>query len=231
MGIFDIFKKNNKVPTETQPVATQPSNEIKIDTEGFDAITKEFERIYPGQTNPKHFGTLINWKFGGNDPLEGISIYEDVDCWHFVTYGFSELYEKEFEDKEISGYGFELTFRLKKDNYENLESEIKCICGILQTIGRMSYTNGDVFKAYEYIYTGQKSGIDSKGQSNITGFITIPDVKAQTIHPKNGKVDFVELIGVTDNELQRIINKEITVANLYTSLSSDITDYNRQSKY
>ncbi len=32
----------------------------KINAQGWDAITKECERIYPNQTNPKHYGTLIN---------------------------------------------------------------------------------------------------------------------------------------------------------------------------
>lgn len=37
---------------------------------GWDAITAEAERIYPGQTNPIHYATLIKWKFGGGDPLD-----------------------------------------------------------------------------------------------------------------------------------------------------------------
>ena len=34
----------------------------------------------------------------GNDPLDGISIYDGGDFWHFVTFGFSDLYEKHPED-------------------------------------------------------------------------------------------------------------------------------------
>lgn len=207
---------------------------MKIDDDilncfGFDAITSLFETIYPGQTNPKHYGTLIDFKFGGNDPLKGISIYDSKDSWHFVTYGLSELYEKESENKDISGYGMEFTLRLKKENYENLENEIKCICGILQTIARITFTKGEIFKPYEYIYTGQQEGIDSKQKSNITGFITILDVKANSLQTKNGKVDFVEFIGVTDKELKAIFNKELTVFELYKKLGTDLTDYNRES--
>lgn len=84
-------------------------------TSGWDAITEACERIYPEQKAPKHYGTIISWQLGGNDPLDGISIYEGEDYWHFVTYGLSELYEKESENKEISGYGMEFTFKLKKD--------------------------------------------------------------------------------------------------------------------
>lgn len=196
---------------------------------GWDAITEIFEEIYPGQTDPKHYGTLISWQLGGNDPLEGISIYDAGDYWHFVTYGLSEIDEKESSNKDISGYGMEFTLKLKKDNYENEEAEIKGICGIFQTIARMTFTQGEIFRVYEYLYTGQKTGMDVKMKSNITGFITIPDPEAGIINTKNGKVEFVEFIGVTDAELVAIMNKQLTVKELYKKLGSDITDYNRLS--
>lgn len=199
----------------------------EVNAFGWDAISSEFARIYPNQNNPKHYGTIISWDFGGKDPLRGISIYDDIDCWHFVTYGLSELYEKESDNLDISGFGMEFTFRLKKNCYHNEENEIKCICGILQSIARITFTKGEVFKPYEYIYTGQSVGIDSEQKSQITGFITIPDIKANTIDTKNGRVEFVELIGVKDNELKRILNKELRVIELYEELKSDITDYCR----
>lgn len=203
------------------------NNEVKAF--GWDSITKEFERLYPGQDNPKHYGTLVSWEFGGKDPLRGISVYDAGDSWHFVTYGLSELYEKVSSNKEISGFGMEFTFKLKKDNYVDEESEIKCICGILQSIARMTFINKEIFKPYEYIYSGQTTGIDVNQKSNITGFITIPDTKAMTIDTLNGKVMFVEFIGVTDNELKAIINKEINVLNLYEKIGTDVTSYSRDS--
>ena len=198
-------------------------------TAGWDAITEAFEAIYPNQTDPKHYGVLINWKFGGNDPLDGISIYDGGDYWHFVTYGLSELYEKETDDEEFSGYGMEFTFRLKKDKYEDEEAEIKCICGILQSIARIIFINGQIFLPYQYVYTGQTQGIDANMKSNITGFITVPEPEVETINTPNGRVDFVELIGVTDAELKSILNKEMTVKELYEKLNSDVTDYYRDS--
>ena len=199
---------------------------------GWDAITVAFEKLYPGQDNPKHYGTLISWRFGGNDPLPGISIYDGGDYWHFVTYGLSEVYEKETDNQEISGYGMEFTFKLKKGNSnseEEEEDEIKGICSILQSIARITFTQGEVFGTYEYLYTGQKEGIDVKMESNITGFITVPEPKCESIDTPNGKVEFVELIGVTDGELQSIMQKEIRVKELYGILGSDVTSYSRQS--
>ena len=215
MGLFDKFKKSDK------------NNDVKAI--GWDAITNLCNKIYPNQENPKHYGTLISWKLGGNDPLKGISIYDSGDYWHFITYGLSELYEKESAIKDVNGYGMELTFKLKKDNYENEENEIKCICGILQSIARITFTKGEVFNSYEYLYTGQTEGIDCNRKSNITGFITVPDDKFHEINTQNGKVNFVEFIGVTDNELKAIQRKQITVKELYKKIGSDVTSYNRNS--
>lgn len=219
MGIFDKFKKdkNNKEVKENNML-------------GWDAITEECERKYKGQ-NPQHFGTLIKWNFGGNDPLDGISVYDGGDYFHFVTYGLSELYEKESDNKDISGYGMEFTFKLKKDNYENEESELKCICNILQSIARLTFTKREIFKPYEFLYTGQTQGIDAKMKSNITGFITIPDTDFNPIDTPNGKLIFVEFIGVTNDELLAVKDKSIDVKSLYDKIGSDVTSYNRQSVF
>ena len=123
----------------------------------------------------------------------------------------------------------EFTFKLKKANYADEEQEIKCICGLLQQIARITFKNGEIFNPFEYLYTGQTEGIDSRQISNITGFITIPDTKFQTLNTKNGRVDFVEFIGVTNNELLALKNRELDVKALYSKIGSDVTDYNRKS--
>lgn len=220
MGLFDKFKQGNK-ENNTQ--------DEEINAFGWDAITRECERVYPNQTNPKHYGTLISWEFGGNDPLTGISIYDGGDYWHFVTYGLSELYEKESDNKDISGYGMEFTLKLKKGKYKDEELEIKGICGILQSIARITFTKGEIFDVYEFLYTGQTEGIDVQMKSNITGFITIPDTNLESIDTPNGKVDFVEFIGVTNEELLMVKNNEMDVKTLYNKIGTDITSYNRKS--
>ena len=229
MGFFDKFKKKENAETkqdpETGPVQTADAGDDEAP--GWDAIEKEFLRVYPGQTNPKHYGTLIKWIFGGNDPLDGISIYDGGDYWHFVSFGLTELYDKQSPHKEISGFGYELTFKLKKDRYENEEGELKNMCGILQTIARL-VINGEDFCPDEFIYTGQTAGMDAGQKSNITGFITIADPTVNSIDTPNGKVEFLELIGMTDAELKTLSNIE-SVRNIYSELGSDVTDYNRKS--
>ncbi len=235
MGFFDIFKRKNRKAEEPQPEEQQSAAPQREDTVGWEAITNAFERVYPGQRNPKHYGTLIKWRLGGNDPLDGISIYDGGDYWHFVTYGLSELYEKESKNMDISGYGMEFTFKLKKrmpdtgQYYEAEENEIRCICGILQAIARMTYKDGEMFLPYQYLYTGQKEGIDAERQSNITGFITIPDSDVKPVATPNGRVEFVEFIGVTDAELRAVHGQMVSVKELYERLGTDVTSYSRDS--
>ena len=216
MGLFDKFKKKKK-------------KEESVPAPCWDAITAACERVYPDQKDPKHYGTLVNWRFGGDQPLEGISVYDGGSYWHFVTYGLSELYGKESDIPEVSGYGMEFTFKLKKDRYENEENEIRCVCGILQSIARITFTQGELFNVYESLYTGQTEGIDYNQRSQLTGFITVPDRQLGEIDTPNGQVRFVAFIGATDRELRAVRNGELWVSDLYEKLGSDVTDYNRSS--
>lgn len=197
---------------------------------GWDDIDKACKSIYPNQ-EPLHYATIIKYKFGGHDPLDGISIYDGGDYYHFVTYGFSEIYEKENDNKDVSGFGFELTFKLRKNNNID-EEELKNFCGILQHNARYVFEKKEIIKPYEYIYTGQTEGIDKNGKSSIVAFVTIEDKLLKTINTVNGKLQFIELIGITNEELQQILTKEKPreqVINEIIEKYGDITDYNRSS--
>lgn len=202
-----------------------------VNTSGWDAIIAEFERAYPGQDNPKHYGTLIPWRLGGDNPLDGTSIYDGGDYWHFVTFGLTELYDKESSDLEYSGYGMEFTLKLKKGCYapENEEEELRCIVSNLDSIAKITFENeGELFLPNEYVYTGQTEGMDRYQTSKLTGFITATDSVVNTLNTPNGKVEFVEFIGVTDSELKAIMDKRITVRELFEKVG-EITDYSREA--
>jgi hypothetical protein len=46
--------------------------------------------------------------------FDGVSAYDAGDHWHFVTYGLTELYGKENKNSDVSGFGYEFTFKLPK---------------------------------------------------------------------------------------------------------------------
>lgn len=203
-------------------------NKVKNEWIGWDDIDKVCNSIYPNQ-EPLHYGTIVKYYLGGKDPIDGISIYDAGSYYHFVTYGFSELYEKKSDIKDVSGFGFELTFKLKK--YDDInEKELKNVCIILQDIARYVFETKNVIKTNEYIYTGQANGMDIEHKSSIVAFVTIEDNLFKTINTVNGKLQFIELIGITNNELQQILNKvkpRQEIINEIVSKYGDITDYKR----
>lgn len=197
------------------------------DPVGWNAIDAAFDRLYPGQDNPIHFGCLIPWRLGGPDPLQGVSVYDGGDYFHFVTYGLSDLYEKEGTDPEYSGYGLEFTLKLRKEGMGEEMPELQCIVRILNDLARLTFEKGEQFFPDEYIYTGQELGFDVNQRSRLTGFITALD-EAGTIQTPNGKVDFVKLIGASDAELRAVMDKKLRVRELAERIG-DLTDYTRES--
>ena len=51
-----------------------------------------------------------------------------------------------------------------------------------------------------------------------------------TLETPNGRVEFIELIGMTDAELKTLGSHD-SVAEIYARLGSDVTDYKRKSLF
>ncbi|MFD3706848.1 suppressor of fused domain protein [Nocardia sp. NPDC058658] len=86
------------------------------DPSGLMAIENALQPIY-GDTEGQQWGTLISWTLGGPDPLDPVRVYpraDPVPHWHYISFGMTELDEKESENPEESGWGFEFTFRLTR---------------------------------------------------------------------------------------------------------------------
>ena len=196
---------------------------------GMDAIDKEVNRVYPNESLYTNYVPMIRWDLGGPDPLDRVTIHDGGDYYKYVTYGLTELYDKESKDQTKSGFGMEFTFKLKKDAYKDEEGELKNVAGVLQTLAKGTIVDGEIFKPYEFVYTSQTEVMDTEQKSNIIGFITVPDTELQSLVTPYGRVDFLALIGITAEELQAIRNKEITVQELYEKLGTDVTSYNRKS--
>ncbi|WP_297870690.1 suppressor of fused domain protein [uncultured Oscillibacter sp.] len=220
MDPLDVFH-------ETPKQSAGPSGGEEISAPGWDAITEAFQTLYPGQEHPLHFGVLIPWQLGGPNPLQGVSAYDGGDFFHLVTYGLTDLYEKEGTDPDYSGYGYEFTMKLRKAGLEDVHAELHCAAGILQDLAKLTFEKGEQFYPNEYIYTGQTTGMDVRQVSKLTGFITAWD-EAGTIETPNGKVDFVQLIGATDPELRAVMDGTLRVAELAERLGG-WTDYTRDS--
>lgn len=167
---------------------------------GWDAIDSAFARLY-GDQEPKHWAPTLPAMFGGDDPLQGVSAYacDEPRHWHFVTYGFSELYEKEWEDPELSGSGYELTFRLARG--DESEPEPWCV-NFLQNLARYEFNTANKFDVGHYF--DLHGPIKLGSPTNIKAISFMEDPQLSVIETPNGRVRFLQVAGITLDELQAL---------------------------
>jgi len=167
---------------------------------GWDAIEQAMSKLY-GDQEPKHYGTIIPYMLGGDDPLDGLSAYkaeQPSPHWHIVTFGFSELYDKESDDTEHSGYGFELTFRLAREETE--EEPPAWALNLLQNMGRYVFRSGNVFRSGDYLDANGPICLGSDTKLTALAFVDDPELPAADT--PNGRVQFLQMVGITGCELE-----------------------------
>ncbi|CDS41122.1 suppressor of fused [Echinococcus multilocularis] len=96
---------------------------------GLQAIYRACYRLYPDQPSPLQVTALRKFWMGGPDPLDYIYMFSNPGLaearspphWHYVTNGLSDLYgDARLHNCSTSadgpsGFGFELTFRLRRE--------------------------------------------------------------------------------------------------------------------
>ena len=171
---------------------------------GWDAIDEQFDALYPG-VKPYHYGTNIESRamFGGNEYLDGFSIYDTGKGYmHIVTYGMSELYADENAfGEEWSKWGYEMTLKLKAKTPD------ECLWGldVLSNLARYTFQSEKYFKAGDFI-PGNGQSLHIGVESRITGLVVISDTSANTIETLHGKVEFLQLFGITADEANALRN-------------------------
>lgn len=195
---------------------------------GWDAIDAELNKHYAG-TEPFHYGTMISYRLGGPDPLDGVSVYkrdEPVPHWHYVTYGFTELHEKESENVEYSGFGFELTLRLA---WENEEQPPVWAVNFLQNLARYVFSSGNVFRPGHHL--DANGPIETGRDTPITAVAFAEDPELGEADSPFGKFRFVQVVGITADELDliKVWNTDSFLQLAKTRLPLYLTDLRRSS--
>lgn len=167
---------------------------------GWAAIDAALARIY-GSAEPQHWGTIIGWQLGGPDPLDGISAYrreEPVPHWHYVGYGMSALYEKGESTSELSGWGFEFTFRLARGD----ETQAPVWpANLMQNLARYVHQSGNWFEAGHHLNLNGPIAAD-RPHTRLTRAFFAEDPELGTILTPHGTVEFLQVVGMTDDEHQ-----------------------------
>ena len=203
-------------------------NESDGSSPGWEAIDQSLAALY-GDQKPLHYGTLVPGFLGGSDPIDGISVYRadsPVPHWHFVTYGFSELHGKDWDDPEVSGFGFELTFRLSPATEPDPPG---WVLNFLQNLGRYVFQSGNVLESGHHMNLNGPISLESETAIRAIAFVDDPELG--TISTPHGSVSFLQIVGITLDELHSIVrwDTEKFLRLLDESVPSLVTDLGRAS--
>ena len=175
-------------------------------TPGWDAISQALCAAHPGQM-PRHFGTALPWTLGGKDPLDGVSVYwsgQGRPHWHYVSYGLSELFDKESDDADVSGFGFELTFRLAAaEGSTEADSPPTWPMSLLQNLARYVFQTGNVLEAGHHLDANGPIAAGHTTALRHLAFVEDPQLPARDT--PNGRLQFLQAVGLTDGEQGAIL--------------------------
>ena len=180
-----IFKRKDKA----RPEAPDPT-----DAPGWDAIDEALARMHPG-VSPVHMA--MSPGLGLGSPLQGISAYRADDHWHLVTYGLTELFAKESDDPDTSGWGYELTLRVTPSD-EPPAWAFNLLTKIAEVVQQ-----GAGFALWHRLGVG--GPITGSPDCVLHSLAFVPDALApDTVEGSFGAFSLVQIVGLTDDELDEM---------------------------
>lgn len=204
------------------------------DAVGWSFIDQQIEEVYKNQ-EPRHYAPPLHYAIGGNDPIDGSSIYDsDKQEFHrhIISYGMSELYyDEEKVGEEFSKWGFEFTFRIKP--FEEDKEDPLWAIEVMNNLARYVYESGRWFEENHFVPANGPIRLDT--DTDIVGLIFALDPELGKIKTPHGEVSFLQMVGITSKELERLsANPKTTeVAKLIEEMKVTnpllITDLNRRS--
>jgi suppressor of fused-like protein len=183
---------NNALPEHTSTSGGQ------VEAPGMTAISNALSTLYQGR-RPLHFENPHPLSLGGDDPLDGISVYQRAEPeahWHYVTYGFSELFAKETANPAVSGFGFELSFRVAAA--PGASEPPLWPMHLLQSLGRYVFRTRNGFHEGHRISTNGPISLGSPTALRTVAFAFDPELPP--IATPFGHVAFLQVVGLTDDE-------------------------------
>ena len=139
--------------------------------------------------------------FSGPGPVEAVGVYradgQGAAHWHLVTCGLTELHAKESPDADISGWGFELTFRLgpaDPDDPPLWAVDFLAAMAAYVWSSRHPFADGHLVDL--------RGPVKMNTESNITAAVIVEDPGLGVLAGPNGEVQFLQIVGLTAAELE-----------------------------
>uniref|UniRef100_A0A8C5R312 Suppressor of fused homolog n=1 Tax=Leptobrachium leishanense TaxID=445787 RepID=A0A8C5R312_9ANUR len=176
---------------------------------GLSAIYGECRRLYSEQPNPLQVTAIVKYWLGGPDPLDYVSMYRNLgnptrgvpEHWHYVSFGLSDLYGDnrvhEYTGADgPSGFGFELTFRLKREAEESAPPTWPA--ELMQGLARYVFQSENTFCSGDHV--SWHSPLDNS-ESRIQHMLLTEDPQMQPVQTPFGMVSFLQIVGICTEEL------------------------------
>lgn len=173
-----------------------PDDETQL-APGWQAIEDAFLRLHPGAA-PVRTGTS-----GGeprNSVVWAVDAYPGEDYWHLVTVGLSELWEKQSPNAAISGWGFELTMRVPRPAGDR--EPPGWAVNLVKVVGDSVYRTGKPLAEGSRLDIG--APITGRILSRLEALALTPDPMLPHLDTPNGRVEFLQVVGITRSELERM---------------------------
>ncbi|MEX1131836.1 MAG: suppressor of fused domain protein [Flavobacteriales bacterium] len=173
------------------------------DAVGWQCIDAQLAEVYCARA-PRHYAAPLHFIAGGSDPLDGTSYYDhpgEPRHIHVVSYGLSELYyNEEAAGQEFSKLGFELTFRVKRN--EGDDRDPTWVTVVMNNLARYLLKSGRWFEVNQFVPAGGPLCTDM--QTEITGVVFALDTELGRMDTPHGEVSFLQMVGITTAELSRL---------------------------
>ncbi|MFO7563409.1 MAG: suppressor of fused domain protein [Enhygromyxa sp.] len=207
-----------------------------IEAPGWDAIDRWVGAHFGAQV-PHQFTSQTAFELDSPSPLPAITVWSTKapEGWLYVTYGLSELFDKSSEDPSLSGFGFELTFRIPRPPGQNGDSKPPLWpLRLLQGLGRHVLTTRAGFDSGHTLDLGAPivpPNSDGPEHCELSGMVCLPDPLLGKIETVHGSLLFLRLFGITPDELT--ILSELSLGSLVACIAElspmAVTDPTRAS--
>ena len=117
------------------------------------------------------------------------------------------------------------------------ENSRDCIWAMdmMSNLARYTYTTGRFFRSGQYV-SGNGTSLHTGTESMITALLLVNDTELQPQMSVYGKTEFIQLVGITQQELQAIKMDKNNISLLIQNMKADgnpdlVTDMNRTKSY
>ena len=136
-------------------------------------------------------------KFQGGTPLHAVTAHRlaDPDHWHLVTHGLTEMQEKETPNREVSGWGAELTLRVK-----GTETQATWGVDLLSALAGYVWSTGRPFDEGHHI--DLRGPMKSGSDTSLRAAALVADPGLSDLQGPFGQVKFLQVVALHADELE-----------------------------